>query len=87
MTVAAMARGIRLGWIDRTYREVVESGWRAVQARVSATGELVDVCTGTGAGQNATREYYLHRPAIFGADDRGGAMALTAALEMDALGR
>jgi hypothetical protein len=45
----------------------------------------VDVCTGTGAGPNATREYYLNRPALFGPDDRGGAMALTAALEMHAL--
>jgi unsaturated rhamnogalacturonyl hydrolase len=85
MTVAAMARGVRLGWLDRSYREVVDKGWRAVQARVSPTGELVDVCTGTGAGQNATREYYLNRPALFGRDDRGGAMALTAALEVHAL--
>ena len=85
MTVAAMARGIRLGWLDGSYREVVERGWRAVQARVSESGDLVDVCTGTGAGANATRDYYLNRPAIFGPDDRGGAMALTAALEMHAL--
>ena len=53
-----------------------------MQARVSEAGDLVDVCTGTGAGQNATREYYLNRPALFGPDDRGGAMALTAALEI-----
>ena len=85
MTVAAMARGLRLGWLDRSFDEVVERGWRAVQARITETGELVDVCTGTGAGRNATREYYLHRPAITGPDDRGGAMALTAALEMHAL--
>ena len=85
MTVAAMARGVRLGWLDRSYREVVDKGWRAVLARVSDAGELVDVCTGTGAGQNATREYYLNRPALFGPDDRGGAMALTAALEVHAL--
>ena len=85
MTVAAMARGLRLGWLDRSFDEVVQRGWRAVQARVSETGDLVDVCTGTGAGQNATREYYLNRPALFGPDDRGGAMALTAALEMHAL--
>jgi rhamnogalacturonyl hydrolase YesR len=85
MIVAAMARGLRLGWLDGSYREVVERGWRAVQARVSETGDLVDVCTGTGAGANATREYYLNRSAIFGPDDRGGAMALTAALEMHAL--
>jgi unsaturated rhamnogalacturonyl hydrolase len=85
MTVAAMARGVRLGWLDRSYRDVIDRGWRAVQARVSETGELLDVCTGTGAGQNATRDYYLNRPAITGPDDRGGAMALTAALEVHAL--
>ena len=85
MTVAAMARGVRLGWLDRSYRDVIDRGWRAVQARVSETGELLDVCTGTGAGQNATRDYYLNRPAIIGPDDRGGAMALTAALEVHAL--
>ena len=85
MTVAAMARGMRLGWIDQSFDAVVDRGWRAVASRVTETGELVDVCTGTGAGRNATREYYLHRPAITGADDRGGAMALTAALEIHAL--
>jgi unsaturated rhamnogalacturonyl hydrolase len=85
MIVAAMARGLRLGWLDNSYQPAVERGWAALKARISESGELVDVCTGTGAGQNATREYYLHRPAIFGADDRGGAMALTAALEMHAL--
>ncbi len=68
-----------------TQPRILQRGWRAVQARVSETGDLVDVCTGTGAGQNATREYYLNRPSIFGPDDRGGAMALTAALEMHAL--
>lgn len=85
MVVAAMARGLRLGWLDRSFDEVVERGWRAVQIRISETGDLVDVCTGTGAGRNATREYYLTRPAISGPDDRGGAMALTAALEIHAL--
>lgn len=85
MVVAAMARGLRLGWLDRSFDGVVERGWRAVQARITETGDLVDVCTGTGAGRNATREYYLTRPAITGPDDRGGAMALTAALEMHAL--
>jgi hypothetical protein len=38
------------------------------------------VCSGTGAGP--TKEYYLNRPEVNGADDRGGAMALMAAMEM-----
>jgi hypothetical protein len=50
--------------------------------RVAEDGSLVDVCTGTGAKQDCDISYYLHRDAIFGADDRGGAMGLTAALEM-----
>lgn len=85
MTVAAMARGVRLGWLDQTFLDVVDRGWRAVQVHVTETGDLIDVCSGTGAGRNATREYYLHRPALIGPDDRGGAMAMTAALEIHAL--
>ncbi len=80
MTVVAMARGVRLGWLDASYRAAVDRAWRGVLARIDADGELVDVCTGTGAGP--TTQYYLDRAAISGADDRGGAMALTAALEM-----
>ncbi|MGE0043647.1 MAG: glycoside hydrolase family 88 protein, partial [Vicinamibacterales bacterium] len=86
MTLTAMARGVRLGWLDAgTYRPVVDRAWAGLSARIAADGALVDVCTGTGAGP--TRDYYLDRAAIFGPDDRGGAMALTAALEMAALQR
>jgi rhamnogalacturonyl hydrolase YesR len=79
-TLTAMARGIRLGWIDTSYMPVVQRAWRALLAHVLDDGTVVDVCTSTGAGP--TRRYYLDRPAILGADDRGGAMALGAALEM-----
>ena len=79
MTLTAMARGIRLGWLDASYRPVVDRAWRALLAHVLEDGTLVDVCIGTGAGP--TRRYYLDRPAVNGADDRGGAMALGAALE------
>ena len=79
MTLTAMARGIRLGWLDDSYRPVVERAWRALLAHVLEDGTLVDVCIGTGAGP--TRRHYLDRPAVNGADDRGGAMVLGAALE------
>jgi unsaturated rhamnogalacturonyl hydrolase len=85
MNLAAMARGVRLGWLDRSYRLVVERAWRGLSARIAEDGSLVDVCTGTGAGP--TLRYYLDRPAVFGADDRGGAMALLAAVEVAELGR
>jgi unsaturated rhamnogalacturonyl hydrolase len=85
MTVAAMARGLRLGWLDSSIGPTIERGWRAVTARVGDDGAVRDVCAGTGAGP--TKEYYLNRPVINGADDRGGAMALLAAVEVEALRR
>ena len=85
MTVAAMARGVRLGWLDASARPVIERGWRAVVSRVNQDGTVRDVCSGTGAGP--TKEYYLNRPVVNGADDRGGAMALLAAIEVEELAR
>jgi unsaturated rhamnogalacturonyl hydrolase len=80
-----MARGVRLGWIDTSYRPVVMRAWRALAAHITNDGSLVDVCTGTGAGP--TVRYYLNRSAIDGPDDRGGAMALLASIEVSELGR
>jgi unsaturated rhamnogalacturonyl hydrolase len=86
MTTAAMARGVRLGWIDRaTYGPIIDRGWSAVAARVNADGTVRDVCSGTGVGP--TKEYYLNRPVVNGADDRGGAMALLAAIEVESMRR
>jgi unsaturated rhamnogalacturonyl hydrolase len=85
MTLTAMARGIRRGWLDQSYRPVVERAWRALAAHIGEDGSIVDVCTGTGAGP--TRRYYFDRAAITGFDDRGGAMALLAAMEVHELAR
>ena len=86
MTTAALARGISRGWIDRkTHEPIMNRGWQAVAARVNADGTVKDVCSGTGAGP--TKDYYLNRPVVNGADDRGGAMALLAAIEMATLRR
>ena len=84
MTLTAMARGIRLGWIDaKIYRPVVDRAWHGLAAHITEDGAIVDICTGTGS--QATLRQYLDRPAISGFDDRGGAMGLLAALEMQQL--
>ena len=44
-----------------------------------------DVCSGTAAGPS--KGSYLNRPAVNGADNRGGAMALLAAIEVETLRR
>ncbi len=83
MTLVALARGVRLGWLDSSYRSVIDRAWQGVAAHVAEDGTVVDASTSTGAGP--TKQYYLDRTAIFGPDDRGGAMALWAAIEMDEL--
>lgn len=84
MTLIAMARGVRLGWIDaRTYRPVINRAWGALAAHITQDGGIVDICASTGS--QATLRLYLDRPAISGFDDRGGAMGLFAALEMNEL--
>ncbi len=77
----AMARGMRLGWLDSSFADSLRLAWQGVSERIDDEGGLVDVCTGTGV-QASTREY-LDRPAIFGWDERGGAMALWFACEME----
>jgi hypothetical protein len=86
MAVAAMARGVRMRWLDaETFLPVLERGWGAVAARVGEDGSVRDVCTSTAAGP--TLQYYLERPTVNGLDDRGGGLVLVAALEMVELGR
>lgn len=80
MLMTAMAQGVRAGWIDKSFVTVVEHAWRGVAAHVAEDGTVVDVCTSTGAGP--TKRYYLDRAAVTGADDRGGAMALMAAIDV-----
>ena len=84
MLLTAMARGIRLGWLDASYKTAVQRAWQGLLAHVAEDGVVIDVCTSTGAGP--TKRYYLDRAAVTGADDRGGAMALLAAMEMYELG-
>jgi rhamnogalacturonyl hydrolase YesR len=83
--VSTMARGVRLGWLDPSVVPAIDRGWAGLLARVAADGTLRDVCASTGAGP--TKEHYLTRPITNGADDRGGAMVLLAALELHELRR
>lgn len=84
MITVALARGLRLGWLDEaTYRPVVDRAWEAINLRVYDDGVLIDVCTGTGKQKSLTD--YLNREAILDRDERGGAMALLVAIEMHKL--
>ena len=77
----ALARGLRRGWLDAGHRDPLMRAWQGVAARIDDHGGLVDVCTGTGVQQS--RRDYLDRPAIFGPDERGGALSLWFVTEME----
>jgi len=85
MTIAAMSRGVRLGWLERSFVPAIDRAWEALSTRIGADGSVADVCSGTAAG--ATKDYYLNRPAVSGGDDRGGAMALLASIDIEELRR
>ncbi len=81
---AMIHRGIKRGWLDeKTHAPVVQKAWKAVSARTSASGELIDVCESTGAQKSLTD--YLRRKALLGTDPRGGAMLLLFSTELAGL--
>lgn len=75
----ALARGLRMRWIDEKYQSALDTAWRGVNERIDECGGLTDVCTGTGFQPD--KGAYLYREAISGYDDRGGSMALWFAIE------
>jgi unsaturated rhamnogalacturonyl hydrolase len=77
----ALARGMHQGWLaGGDYERAVARAWSAVDARVSSSGDLVDVCESTA--RMTSLEQYVRRAAILGADPRGGAMAMLFATEL-----
>jgi rhamnogalacturonyl hydrolase YesR len=80
MTGYAMARGVRMGWLDESFKDTVALAWQGISERIEDSGKVVDACFGSGT--NADVQYYLDRPAVSGFDDRGGSMALWFAAEM-----
>lgn len=81
--LSTMARGVRLGWLDKSPVPAIDRAWLAILSRVGTDGSIRDVCSSTGAGP--AKEHYMTRPVTNGPDDRAGAMVLLAALEIDGL--
>jgi unsaturated rhamnogalacturonyl hydrolase len=85
MIGAAIARGIRRGWLDRAaYQPRLDRAWQAILLRTSSDGRVIDVCESTGT-RGLTDDDYLRRAAIMGRDDRAGGMAMFFATEIAGL--
>ena len=47
MTLVALARGVRLGWLDESYRAVIDRAWHGVASHISEDGAVVDASAQT----------------------------------------
>jgi len=63
MLTCGMARGVNEGWLDAGFAETARQGWKALQAKVTPEGDLLDVCGSTDVGNLA---FYLKRPRLQG---------------------
>jgi rhamnogalacturonyl hydrolase YesR len=60
MFTFAIARGVNRGWLPTSYAPIAQAGWRALEQRVRADGQIEGICVGTTAAYDAV--YYYNRP-------------------------
>jgi unsaturated rhamnogalacturonyl hydrolase len=82
MFTFAIARGVNRGWIDPAFAPIAQTGWRALERRVRADGQIEGICVGTTAAYDAV--YYYNRPTALNAM-QGYGPTLMAGAEMIAL--
>lgn len=82
MFTLGMARGARLGWLKKEYGEKALKGWSALQSKIKEDGTVVDICRGTGIGDDI--DFYASRKR-FDHDPRGLGAMITAGCEISLL--
>jgi rhamnogalacturonyl hydrolase YesR len=80
MFIIGLARGIRNGWISKSYEKNLLLAWNALKQNISNDGIIKDITRGTGIGYDL--EFYYKRER-FDNDPRGLGAVLTAAVEME----
>jgi len=79
MFTLGMARGVRMGWLNKSYRQNALKGWEALQSKIRTDGTVIDICRGTGIGEDV--EFYENRKR-FDHDPRGLGAMITAGCEI-----
>jgi unsaturated rhamnogalacturonyl hydrolase len=79
MFTMVMAKGVRKGWLDRSYRDNAIRGWQAVQRKIEADGTVHDICRGTEIGFDEA--FYFERKR-FDQDPRGLGAVIAAGVEV-----
>ena len=79
MFVLALARGVRNGWIEPTYRRSALAGWNGITRKIGPDGTVSGICQGTGIGRS--EEFYFARKTP-PHDPRGVGAVITAGIEV-----
>ena len=82
MFTLGMARGARMGWLKKAYGEKALKAWSALQNKIQEDGTVVDICRGTGIGDDV--DFYAERKR-FDHDPRGLGAMITAGCEISLL--
>ena len=83
MFTFAIARGVNRGWLPPLYAPVAQAGWRAVEQRIRADGQIEGICVGTTAAYDMV--YYANRPTSPSAMQGYGPVLLAGAEMIDLL--
>lgn len=80
MFIIGLTRGIKNGWIKKTYETNLMLAWNALKTKISEDGVVKDITRGTGIGNDL--DFYFKRER-FNNDPRGLGAVITAAVEME----
>jgi unsaturated rhamnogalacturonyl hydrolase len=80
--IVAIARGVRNGWIDKSYASNAVKAWQALKKRIEPDGIVHGICRGTGIGNGLT--FYFKRPTLDN-DPRGLGAVIMAGVEISKL--
>ncbi|WDF75694.1 glycoside hydrolase family 88 protein [Mucilaginibacter sp. KACC 22773] len=79
MYTYAVARAVNEGWINEKYLAIAREGWDGLKTKITAAGELQDVCIGTNMDTDI--KFYYTRPTELN-DTHGLGALLLAGTEM-----
>lgn len=80
MFIIGLTRGIKNGWIKKSYEKNLMLAWNALKSKISEDGVVKDITRGTGIGNDL--DFYFRRER-FNNDPRGLGAVITAAVEME----
>ena len=60
MFIYTVAHAVNQGWINKSYITIAQNGWQGLGKKVTADGELQDICIGTNIAEDIS--FYYTRP-------------------------